>query len=277
MREGSSDPYAAERELARSIRAHSLRMLAAARASHIGTCLSMADLLAVLFARYLRLDPSNPRWEDRDRFLLSKGHGAAAHYAVLAERGYFATAELATYCQDGSRLGGHSSHHVPGVELSTGSLGHALPVACGMAIAAKREERQHRVVALLSDGECDEGSVWEAALFAPQHALDNLLVVIDHNRIQSLGRVDEVLPLEPFEDKWRAFRWGVRRIDGHDLGAIAEALAAVPFEPGRPSVILAVTVKGKGVSFMEDRLEWHYRSPSPAQLAQAIAEIGVSS
>ena len=261
--------------MARSVRAQALRMVAAAKASHIGSCLSMADLLGVLFTRYLRLNPQNPRWEGRDRFVLSKGHAAAAHYAVLALQGFFDPTELETYCRDGSRLGGHTSHHVPGVEFSTGSLGHGLPVACGMALAAKREGKEHRVVALLSDGECDEGSVWEAALFAPQHHLDNLLVVVDHNRIQSFGRVDEVLALEPFVEKWRSFRWGARAIDGHDYSAIAGALRDAPFEPGSPSVVVAYTVKGKGVSFMEDRLEWHYRSPSPVQLAQALAELGV--
>jgi transketolase len=247
-------------------------MVARAKASHIGTCLSMADLLAVLYTRFLRVDPGRPHWPGRDRFLLSKGHGAAILYAALAERGFFPTADLDDYCRDGSPLMGHVSHHVPGVEVSTGSLGHALPIGCGMALAGKRGQQPYRVVVLLSDGELDEGSNWEAILFAGHHRLDNLVAIVDFNKIQSFGRVRDVLDLDPLADKWRAFRWVVREIDGHDERAIEAALAAVPFEPGRPSVLIAHTVKGKGVSFMEDQLAWHYRSPAPEQLAAALRE-----
>jgi transketolase len=262
-------------ELARRIRVHTLRMVHRAQASHVGTCLSMADLLAVLYGAILRLDPARPDWNDRDRFVLSKGHGAAALYAALAERGFFPLAWLDTYCDDGSRLAGHISHHgVPGVEVSTGSLGHGLSFACGMALAGKRDRRSYRAFALLSDGECDEGSTWEAALFAPHHRLDNLVAVVDYNQIQSFGTVKEVLDLEPFAAKWRSFGWSVREVDGHDHRQVHEALGGVPFQPGRPSVVLAHTVKGKGVGFMENTLDWHYKSPDAGQLARALAELG---
>ncbi|MGQ0591422.1 MAG: transketolase [Gammaproteobacteria bacterium] len=265
------------RELARRVRAHALRMVHRANASHIGTCLSMADILAVLYARVLKVDPAKPLWHGRDRFVLSKGHGAAALYAVLAESGFFAVKELENFCQDGTHFAGHVSHHVPGVDFSTGSLGHGLAIGCGIALGGKREIPASRAFVILSDGECDEGSIWEAALFAPQHALDNLVAIVDYNKIQSFGRIAEVLDLEPFADKWRAFRWSVREVDGHDHEAIGAALSSLPFERNRPSLLLAHTVKGKGVSFMEDQLAWHYKSPDADQLIAALREIGVES
>ena len=263
-------------QLSTRIRAHALRMVHRANASHIGSCLSMADLLGALYGGILRVDPTDPQWPDRDRFILSKGHGAAIVYAVLAERGFFPVDWLETYCQDGSLLTGHLTQGVPGVELSTGSLGHGLPVGCGIALVGKREARPYRVFVMLSDGELDEGSNWEAALFAPQHNLDNLVVMVDYNKIQSFGSTTDVLNLDPLGDKWRAFNWSVREIDGHDPRQIDDALKAVPFEPGKPSVVIAHTVKGKGVAFMEDRLAWHYKSPSDQQLAEALAGLGVT-
>jgi transketolase len=260
--------------LAVRIRKHALRMTHKANASHIGSSFSMADLLAVLYGGILRVDPARPSWPDRDRFILSKGHAAAGLYAALAESGFFPREWLETFCADGSCLAGHSTHcGVPGVEVSTGSLGHGLSIACGIALAGRRGHRPYRVFALLSDGECDEGSTWEAILFAPHHRLDNLVAIVDYNKIQSFGRVDEVLNLEPFAAKWRAFGWAVREIDGHDFEQIHETLSTVPFEAGRPSVVIAHTVKGKGVSFMENRLLWHYKSVNPDQLAQALAEL----
>jgi transketolase len=217
--------------------------------------------------------PARPDWPDRDRFIFSKGHAAAALYAVLAEQGFFPLQWLDDYCRDGSPLLGHVTATVPGVDLSTGSLGHGLPVACGMALAGRRKRLPQRVFCLLSDGECDEGSVWEAALFAPHHYLDNLTVIVDHNKLQGFGTVKEVLRLEPLAAKWQAFRWSVREIDGHDLSALEETLSAVPFEPGRPSAIVAHTVKGKGVSYMEHRLAWHYRTPDAGALQQALYEV----
>jgi transketolase len=260
-------------ELAYRIRRHSIEMTSRANASHIGSDLSMADMLAVIYAKILRYDPEKPHWEQRDRFVLSKGHGCAALYSVLAECGYFPVSDLETFCQNGSRYAGHTMHNVPGVELSSGSLGHGLPVATGMALAARRDENTHRVFCMLSDGECDEGSVWEAALFAPHHKLDNLVVLVDYNKIQSLGRVEEVIDLEPLAEKWRAFGWGVREINGHDLAEIEETLLATPFAKGRPSCIVAHTVKGKGVSYMEDKLLWHYRAPRGQDFDIAIAEL----
>jgi transketolase len=224
------------------------------------------------------VDPQDPKAADRDRFILSKGHGCAALYAALAERGFFPLEQLATFYQDGSDLLGHASHtHVPGVEVSTGSLGHGLPIATGMALVAKRDEAKHRVFVILSDGECDEGSNWEAALFAGHHRLDNLVVIVDYNKIQSLGRVEEVLELDPLGAKWEAFRWNVVEIDGHDVAAVRAALAKIPANAGRPTCIIANTVKGKGVSFMEDDLLWHYRSPDPGEYANALVELDQTS
>ena len=265
------------RDFARLIRGHALRMVHRSRAPHIGACLSMADLLAVLYGTVLRVDATRPDWPERDRFILSKGHGAAILYAALAERGFFPREWLESYCQDGTRLTGHvTSHRVPGVEVSGGSLGHGLPIGCGMALAAARDGSSHRVFVLLSDGELDEGSNWEAILFAPHHRLDNLVALVDYNKSQGFGSVTSVLDLEPLGDKWRSFGWKVEEIDGHDHDQIEEALRRVPFVHDRPSVIIAHTVKGKGVSFMENELAWHYRSPSSEELESALAELGPS-
>jgi len=260
--------------LARDIRARAVEMVARANASHIGGALSMADLLAVLYGEILRVRPAEPCWLERDRFILSKGHSCTALYAALALHGFFSEEELKTYGRDGARLMAHVSHKVPGVEFSTGSLGHGLPFGCGKALAAKRQGKAWRVFVMLSDGELDEGSNWEAILFAPQHRLDNLTAIVDYNKIQSLGRVSEVLELGPLADKFRAFRWAVREVDGHNHGEIRAALGALPWEPGRPNCLIAHTVKGKGVSFMEDKLLWHYKTPDSAQLQQALGELG---
>ena len=262
------------RELARRIRLRAVRMVHEARSAHVGGALSMADLLAALYGKVLRVDPLRPDWPERDRFILSKGHACSALYAVLAMRGFFPEEWLATFYKDGGKLFGHATHTgVPGIEVSTGSLGHGLSIACGMALAAKRDAKSHRVFALLSDGECDEGSTWEAVLFAPQHRLDNLTVMVDYNKIQSLGHTREVLDLEPFGKKWESFGWSVREIDGHDMPRILDALGSVPWQAGKPNCVLAHTVKGKGVSFMEDKLLWHYRNPSAEELSRALAEI----
>ncbi len=261
--------------LAKRIRLKTIRMVDAARSSHIGSAFSMADLLAVLYSKILRIDPNRPDWPERDRFILSKGHACAPLYAALAERGFFPAEWLNGFYQDGSRLPGHATHvGVPGVEVSTGSLGHGLPLACGMAIAGKRDGKASRVFALLSDGECDEGSTWEAILFAPHHRLDNLIAIVDYNKIQSLGTVKEVLDLEPFAAKWRAFGWAVQEIDGHNFEQIEQALTNIPSEPGKPTCVIAHTVKGKGVSFMEHKLLWHYRAPDRDEMARALAELG---
>ncbi|MCK4823104.1 transketolase [bacterium] len=260
--------------LANRIRVHVLRMVHRAKSSHIGGSYSVSDLLAVLYGKVLRIDPSRPEWPDRDRFILSKGHCCAAVYAALSERGFFPKEWLDNYYLNGSHLSGHITHTVPGVEVSTGSLGHGLPIGCGMALAGKHDCKTYRVFVMLSDGECDEGSTWEAALFAPHHQLDNLVAIVDYNKIQSFGTVKEVLDLEPFSEKWQAFGWVVREIDGHNFEQIEDVLLKVPFEPGRPSCIIAHTIKGKGVSFMENLLTWHYKPPNDEQLRQALDELG---
>ncbi len=259
--------------LAQALRADAIRMIHKARASHLGSCLSMADLLACLYGEVLRLRPEEPAWPLRDRFLLSKGHGAAILYAALSRRGFFPAAELAQYCCSGSALTGHPNSSVPGVELSSGSLGHALPVGCGMALAARRGGLSFRTFVLLSDGELDEGSNWEAILFAPQHQLDNLVVIVDYNKIQSFGSVKDILELHPLADKFRAFRWSVKEVDGHNMQEISRTFSELPMEGGRPTVVIAHTIKGKGVTFMEDQLAWHYKSPTAEQLELALGEL----
>ncbi len=262
------------RELARRIRVHALRMTSSGGSAHVGAIFSMADIVAVLYGSVLRVDPARPGWPERDRFILSKGHAGAGVYAALAERGFFPVDKLKTHYQNGSDLSGHVSHKgIPGVELSTGSLGHGLSVGTGMAYGARLDRRTHRVVVLLSDGECDEGSNWEAILFAAHHRLDNLVAIVDYNGIQSLAPVAATLELEPFADKWRAFGWGVRECDGHDHLALHGALTAPPSREGRPTVVIARTVKGKGVSFMENTVLWHYRTARDQEFERALAEL----
>jgi len=260
-------------ELARRIRVHALRMCASAQASHIGSCMSVADILAVLFAKVLRHNPKLPQWPDRDRLILSKGHAAAALYAALAELDYFPKALLNTYCQDGSQLTGHVSHAVPGVEVSTGSLGHGLAIGCGMAMAANRDLRPWNIYVILSDGELDEGSIWESALFAGHHKLGQLTAIIDYNKIQSFGSVADILGLDPLADKWQSFGWTVCEVDGHDHEQLMECLTTLESQSVRPRCVIAHTVKGRGVSFMEGQLAWHYRSPSATELEKALAEV----
>lgn len=262
-------------ELARRIRIHALRMTSAGKSSHVGSVLSMADIVAVLYGEVLHLDPKNPGLASRDRFVLSKGHAGAGVYAALAECRFFPVEELSRHCQDGSVFSGHVSHKgVPGVELSTGSLGHGLSVAVGMALAAKRDARRHRIYALLSDGECDEGSNWEAVLFSAHHRLDNLAVVVDYNKIQSLASTVDTLNLDPLGAKWQAFGWNVIEADGHDHAELKRAFAAAQRHEGAPSCVVAHTVKGKGVSFMENQVLWHYRSPQGDELRAALKELG---
>ena len=263
-------------ELARKIRCHVVRMAHRARSSHIGSSLSVVDLLAVLYAEILRVNPSEPNWPDRDRFILSKGHAAACVYAVLAEKGFVPFESLDTYYQNGSALAGHITRSgVSGVDASTGSLGHGLGMGCGMALAGRRDRRTYRVFVLLSDGECDEGSTWEAALFAPHHQLDNLVAIVDYNKLQSLATTEHTLALEPLADKWRAFGWSVREINGHDLAEIQSALEIIPWQAGRPSCVIAHTVKGKGVRFMENAILWHYRHLDDDELQRALEELKV--
>jgi len=260
-------------ELAKKIRLHTLDMTHLGGSSHIGSILSIVDIVAVLYGRVLRFDSSNPKLVTRDRFILSKGHAGACVYAALAETGFFPVDALKEHYSNGSIFSGHVSHKgIPGVELSTGSLGHGLSVGVGMALSAKLDNRQNRVFVLMSDGECDEGSNWEAIMFAAHHKLDNLVVIVDYNKLQSLKSIINTLSLEPFIDKWEAFGWNVREVDGHHHGDLSEALESGPIE-NKPTCFIANTVKGKGVSFMENSVLWHYRSPQGQEYIDARNEL----
>jgi transketolase len=261
-------------DLALRLRRHVVRMCNLGGSSHVGSALSMADIIAVLYGETLRIDPARPDWPGRDRFILSKGHAGACVYAALAERDFFRVEILDQHYQNGSHLSGHVSHKgIPGVDLSTGSLGHGLGVGAGMAFNLRRTSGNERVYVVLSDGECDEGSVWEAALFAGHHRLANLCAVIDHNKLQSIGPVSEALGLDPLDDKWRAFGWAVLRVDGHNHQALRSAFTEVAGD--RPTCIIADTVKGRGVSFMENQVLWHYRAPRGEEFVAAMRELGV--
>ena len=248
---------------------------ATAKIPHLGSCLSCVELLVALYWQELRVDPANPDDPDRDRFLLSKGHGAPILFQVLAERGFFPLETLNDFGKAGSVFHEHPPKpgYIPGIEAATGSLGHGLPMALGMALAARIQQRPSRCYALLSDGECNEGSIWEAALLAASQKVHTLTAIIDFNKWQATGRSQEVMALDPLAGKWEAFGWHAQEIDGHDFVAIGQALAAARAESERPSVIVAHTVKGKGVSFMEDDNNWHYRTPNPQELAAALAEL----
>jgi transketolase len=249
-------------ELARRIRIHCVGMTHNAKSSHIGSCLSIADILAVLYGRILRYKPDNPRWEGRDRFILSKGHASAALYATLAECGYFPIKDLDKFYQD---MSGHASHYISGVEVSTGSLGHGLSIGCGMALATKQN-----VYVLISEGDCDEGQTWEAAMFASHHKLDNLAVIIDCNGLQALGKTSDILNLEPLDSKWESFGWNTKVIDGHNIEEIEKALRAFHLQP---TCIIAHTIKGKGVSCLENKVESHYKYLNDKELSQALMEL----
>ena len=262
--------------LAWLIRRNGLEMTHLSRGSHIGSVLSVAEIIAVLYARVLNVDPKEPKKPDRDRMILSKGHAGSAVYAALAETGFFPVEQLKTHYANGSILSGHVSHKgVPGVEVSTGSLGHGLGVGTGMALGAKMDGAQWRTYVVLGDGECDEGSVWEAALQAAQYKLDRLIAVVDYNHMQSLATVDETLRLEPFEQKWKDFGWNAISVDGHDTDALLKAIEWAKENAGsrKPSVILAHTVKGKGISFMENNILWHYRTPQGEEYDAALKEL----
>jgi transketolase len=254
-----------------------IEMSHAAQAAHLASSLSCVDILTAAYWHVLNIDPGNPADPRRDRFILSKGHAAAALYATLAIKGYFPVDELTTYCQDGGRLAEHPpANLLPGVEAATGSLGHGLPLGCGMALAGRIKGETFRVYALLSDGENNEGSVWEAAMFAAAQKLENVCVIVDYNKWQATGRSNETLMLAPLRDKWAAFGWDAREIDGHDVGALAAAMQAVPNGSGKPVALIAHTVKGKGVSFMEDDNNWHYRAPTADEVVKARKELGLA-
>ena len=260
--------------VARDIRKDTLRMIADAKSCHVGSCFSCIDILTALYFHSLRINTQNPLWPQRDRFIMSKGHGVAALYVTLAKRGFCSPDVLQHYTKDGSLLAGHvTCTATPGIEASTGSLGHGLSIGVGMALALQKDQPQSKVYVLLSDGECDEGSTWEAALSAGHFGLDNLVAIVDYNKIQSYGAVAEVMGLEPFADKWRAFRFAVKELDGHDIPALIAAFDSLPLQRGKPTLILAHTTKGKGVSFMENKMEWHYHTPTMQQVDLAVEEL----
>ncbi len=259
------------RKLAKNIRIDTIKMVNKGGSSHIGSVLSIVDILAVLYGEIMNYDAKNPALQLRDRFILSKGHAGAGVYAVLAEVGFFDKAELLKHCQNGSRFGGHVSHiGVPGVELSTGALGHGLPVGAGMALRAKLDNLNYKVFVVLGDGELDEGSNWEALMFAAHKKLNNLCVVIDRNNLQSMDSTENTLALEPLAEKIQAFGWKVQEVDGHDHIALHKAFNA---STSTPLCIIANTIKGKGVSYMENSIEWHYKTPKDNQFKQAISEL----
>ncbi len=260
-------------ELAVRMRVQALQMVHRAKASHIGSALSICDIVAVLYGQVMRVDPKQPDAPNRDRFILSKGHACVAVYAALAESGFFPPEDLLKYGQDHSVMMNHISHKVTGVEFSTGSLGHGLPFGTGKALAAKRRSLDWRTFVLLSDGELGEGSNWEAMMFAAHHQLDNLVAIVDYNKLQSLTTVDKTLRLEPLADKARAFGWVVREVDGHNHIELSNLLGSAPLEHGKPLFLIAHTTKGKGVSFMENSVDWHYKSPTTEQLEQALEEL----
>ena len=247
-------------QLAWLIRRHGVEMTALSGGSHIGAILSVADIMGVLYTDILKFDKDDPEWDGRDRFILSKGHSGASVYAALAENGFFSVAELKTHYADGSRLSGHVSHHLPGVDFSTGSLGHGLSVAAGRALAAKQDGKTFRSFVVLGDGECNEGSVWEAAEFANHFKLDNLVAIVDHNHMQSLDYCNNTLEVH-MEKRWKGFDWNVIGVDGHDHDALRTALTDTSNSEHKPTVVIANTVKGKGISFMQNDILWHYRFP----------------
>lgn len=262
-------PKSDSRELALAAAKQIIRLACENRASHVGGALSVVDVLAVLYHSVLNIDPANPDDAHRDRIFYSKGHACTALYAILYECGFYDETMLNSFTKNGSYFTSHVNHKVPGIELSTGSLGHALNVACGSALAGKRRNASWKVYTIVSDGELDEGSNWEAILFAPHHQLDNLTLIVDYNKIQSFGNTQEVLNLDPLAAKFRAFGWHTEEIDGHDHTAILKMLQQPVQQAGKPKCIIAHTIKGKGVPFMEHQLAWHYKSPSEAQLAEA--------
>lgn len=244
--------------IANQARSLMVEALICAGCGHPGGAFSSIDIMTALYFEALRIEPSDPQWSERDRFILSKGHSSIGLYTILHLRGFMDRETLLTFRQDNSRLCGHPDmHKVPGVEMSTGSLGHGLSVGIGLAIAGKLDGRDYRVFVLMGDGETQEGSVWEAAMAASHYGLDNLIGIVDRNRLQIDGFTEDVMSLEPYRMKWEAFGWAVREIDGHDFSDICGALNGVPFAKGRPSLILAHTTKGKGISFMENQPEWH--------------------
>ncbi|MBW2975683.1 transketolase [Candidatus Woesearchaeota archaeon] len=263
------------KKLTNQIRGKIVEMSYNGKAPHLGSALSCVDILTALYFDILSVDPGNSDYPNRDRFILSKGHAASALYAVLAYKGFFPLEDLESYAKNGSCLAEHPGPYMPGIEVATGSLGHGLPIGVGMALTGRLKKNSLRVFVLMSDGECNEGSVWEAAMLASSKKLGNVIGIIDYNKWQATGRSREILALEPLKQKWESFGWSCHEVDGHDLSAIIEALKNVPENNEKPVVIIAHTVKGKGVSFMEDDNNWHYRIPTEEEVKKARTELGL--
>src|SRR5690625_1627225 len=258
---------------ATQIRKDLIHMIYEAKFGNTGSSLSCTEILTVLYYDVLNIDPNNPEWADRDRYVQSKGHAAEVYYCVLADLGFFPKDELKTFAQFGSRLIGHPNNEVPGMEMNTGALGHGLPIAVGMALAAKMDNKSHRVFTLMGDGEQAEGSIWEGAMAASHYKLDNLVGIIDRNRLQITGGTEDVMTLEPLADKWQAFGWEVVEVDGNDIAALQEVLHHTPRTSGKPTLIMANTIKGKGVSLAENVAGWHHHVPSEEEYEQAMKEL----
>ncbi|MGE6579153.1 MULTISPECIES: transketolase [Paenibacillus] len=261
---------------AAQIRMDLLTIIHRAKTGHTGGSLSNTDILTALYYEIMNIDPAHSKWEDRDRFIASKGHSVESLWCVLADRGFFPSEELETYSQFGTRLIGHPNNKVPGIEMNTGALGHGLPISVGMALAAKRDGRSYRVFCLMGDGEQAEGSNWEAAMAGAHYKLDNLVGIIDRNQLQISGTTEEVMGLEPLNEKWAAFGWNVVSINGNDMEELLQAFRAAPEVAGKPTLILANTTKGQGVSFAENVPAWHHHVPNDEELALALAELSAS-
>ncbi len=262
------------KDIANNIRKEILAISLRAKVGHVGCAFSIVEILTVLYFFVLNVKPSQPDWKSRDRFILSKGHAVNALYPILAKRGFFPKQWLRGYCENGGHLGEHPEIcSVPGIEHTTGSLGHGLSVAAGIALGAKMDRKSFRSFVLLSDGECDEGEIWEAALFAGHHRLDNLIGIMDYNKVQALGKTSEVLNLEPFADKWRAFGWHVEEAQGHDIKNLIRSFEKCFSVRNKPKIIIAHTIRGKGVSFMQHIIDWHYLAPNEKQYGLAMKEL----
>ncbi len=262
------------KQMAATIRCDIIEMICTAQAGHPGGSLSAADIVTALYFRLMRLDPKNPDWPDRDRFILSKGHACPVWYAALAERGFFDKSHLGTLRRLNSILQGHPDMlKTPGIDMTAGSLGHGLSAGLGMALSGKLQRKDYHVWVVIGDGESQEGSIWEAAMAAAKWKVDNLTAILDRNHLQNDDCVDDLMPIEPVADKWRAFGWSLLEIDGHQMDAIVEALEAAKSHKGSPTMIIAHTVKGKGVSFMENVCEWHGKAPGEEEADKALNEI----
>jgi len=261
---------------AAEVRKEAIKMATRAGTGHLGPALSITDILWILYSRFLRYDPKNPAWPERDRLILSKGHSCLALYATLAKKGFFDESLFQTYCNKlHTLLGGHPERDLPGVEANTGSLGHGFNIGIGMALAGKADNLGYKVYTILGDGENQEGTIWEGAMAAAHFKLDNLVAIVDRNNLQVSNYVDRVMNIEPLPEKWASFGWGVKVVDGHDFHQLEEAFSSVPFVEGKPSVIIAKTIKGKGIPFAENKVEWHHKVPSAQEYKELDELLGL--